>query len=108
MKFTIVSTVGIKEYKDSNGLTLSNYSNPFRESTTFSYSLPFEGRVTLTVYNIAGQKVKTVVNNKPETRGNYELGFGDTDIEAGIYFAILILESDEETVSSTIKLIKSR
>jgi hypothetical protein len=108
IKFTIVSTVGIEEYRDNNALTLSNYSNPFRESTTFRYSLPFEGRVTLSVYNLAGQLVKTVINNKPETRGTYSLGFGDANIEAGIYFAILTLESDQETVSSTIKLIKSR
>jgi len=54
--------VGIPTQPDSKLLTLSNYPNPFVESTTVLYQIPNDGKVTLELQKMLGQKVKTLVD----------------------------------------------
>ena len=49
---------------------LQNLPNPFNISTSIQYNIPQTGKVTLTVYNISGQKSKTLVN-QTKTPGTY-------------------------------------
>jgi hypothetical protein len=55
---------GIAEGKTPTPTSLvsSAYPNPFRGNTVISYSLPRAGRVSVTVYDVAGRPVKTLVN----------------------------------------------
>jgi PKD repeat protein len=108
VRFTITSAVGMEEQRVSNGLRLTSLGNPFQESIRLGYSLPFDGKVKLSIRNMAGQVVKTVVNNLAEQKGDYQLKMDDVSLDAGIYFATLELNSDQESVSCTIKLVKSR
>jgi hypothetical protein len=62
-----------------------NYPNPFNPSTTISYNLPGEGFVTLKIYNLLGQLVKTLVNEH-QPPGNYKLKFDAGNLSSGIYF----------------------
>jgi len=66
--------------------TLSqNYPNPFNPGTAIEFSLPVNSNVTLTIYNLLGQVVTTLVNeDKPA--GAYSVEFNATNLPSGIYF----------------------
>ncbi len=69
-----------------------NYPNPFNPTTTISYSLPeiknaeTSHTVSLEIFNILGQKVATLVNNKEQSPANYSVQFNAANLPSGIYF----------------------
>ena len=68
-----------------------NYPNPFNPSTTIKYDLPKETRVKLEIYDILGQRIKTLINNEQQTAGFYQLQWnGKNDfgvpVATGVYF----------------------
>lgn len=66
-------------------IDIDNYPNPFNPTTTFRYGLPKPSDVTLTVYNLLGQKVATLVE-KYQNAGYYVVQWDATDLASGIYF----------------------
>ncbi|WP_158267555.1 T9SS type A sorting domain-containing protein [Adhaeribacter arboris] len=67
-----------------NKLSATVYPNPFEKNTTIVYSLPEKAAVTLVVYNLQGQKVKTIVN-KIEAAGTYTVALNATNLPKGVY-----------------------
>jgi len=67
------------EYKVSQ-----NYPNPFNPTTTIHYELPFEGIVTLKVYDVLGNEVTTLVNERKE-EGRYQITFDASALSSGVY-----------------------
>ncbi len=61
-----------------------NYPNPFNALTLIKYALPHANHVTLKVYNILGEEIKTLVNQF-QTQGNYDIAFDATQLTSGIY-----------------------
>ncbi|GIK59305.1 MAG: hypothetical protein BroJett017_01950 [Ignavibacteriota bacterium] len=61
-----------------------NYPNPFNPSTTIKYSLSEDGFVKLSVYNLLGEEVTTLVNNEQKA-GRYEVNFDASKLASGIY-----------------------
>jgi hypothetical protein len=61
-----------------------NYPNPFNPSTTIKYSISENGFVKLSVYNLLGEEVTTLVNNEQKA-GRYEVNFNAKELSSGIY-----------------------
>jgi hypothetical protein len=84
-------------------LDLTNYPNPFNSSTTIQYSIPVAGKVTINLYNLLGQKQKTLLSeNQPS--GEYSLRLESTDLNSSTY--ICTLESSGEKISKKILYLK--
>jgi hypothetical protein len=90
-----------------NALTLSNYPNPFARNTMLVYSLPMDGRVTLTIRNLEGQIVKTIVS-RMDTKGDYSMNINTSDLISGVYLATLSLRTNGNELLRTIRLLKVR
>jgi hypothetical protein len=77
--------------EETGGLALGqNRPNPFGRSTAITYQLPAAGIVRLAVYNVAGQKVRTLVDG-PQERGWHTVRWDGSDeqgaaVSAGIYY----------------------
>lgn len=69
-----------------NGFILyQNYPNPFNNSTIITYSIPFESYVKIYVYNILGQVINTLFENRQKA-GNYSIIINLDGFSSGIYF----------------------
>ena len=68
-----------------------NYPNPFNPITKLDYNLPLRSKVNISIYNVLGQEIKTLVNGVKEYGyhsvtwdGRNDLG---KDMSSGVYFA---------------------
>jgi len=61
-----------------------NYPNPFNPSTVISWQLSVGSNVELSIYNILGQKIKTLLN-KPMPAGYHEVEFNGENLSSGVY-----------------------
>jgi C1A family cysteine protease len=66
-----------------------NYPNPFNPTTAISYQLPALSQVDVSVYNLLGQKVATLVSEK-QAAGSYSVVWDATGFSAGVYFCRLV------------------
>ena len=62
-----------------------NYPNPFNPGTTITYSLPTQTTVSLTVYDLLGRDVATLVQDE-KPAGTYSVYFDASHLSSGIYF----------------------
>lgn len=80
-----------------------NYPNPFNPSTTITYAVPKTSKVLLTVYDMLGKEIATLVNQiKPA--GEYNVTFNGADLASGVYF--YKLETDAQVFTNKMMLIK--
>ncbi|NWG26913.1 MAG: T9SS type A sorting domain-containing protein, partial [Ignavibacteriaceae bacterium] len=62
-----------------------NYPNPFNPTTTIRFEIPEDSRVTLKIFNILGEEVKTLVEEYREA-GKHSVQFNANNLSSGIYF----------------------
>lgn len=62
-----------------------NYPNPFNPTTKIKYSVPSESFTTLKVYDVLGNEVASLVNERRQA-GSYEVEYNAANLASGIYF----------------------
>ncbi|MCG8608049.1 T9SS type A sorting domain-containing protein, partial [bacterium] len=85
-----------------------NFPNPFNPSTVINYTVPQTAPIRLRVYNVLGQKIRTLLDGVKE-RGTHTIqwdGLNDSgqQVAVGIYF--FRLETDDLTLSRKMLLVK--
>ena len=70
---------------------LQNFPNPFNPETTIGYELAESADVTLQIYNVVGQVVRTLIVAEPQSAGRYQIRWDGMDdrgvsVSSGVYF----------------------
>jgi hypothetical protein len=82
---------------------MQNYPNPFNPTTEIGFRLPENSAVTLSVYDVLGRDVATLVNERLQA-GNYARTFDATTLASGVY----VYRLQAGKLSSTRKLIVTK
>jgi hypothetical protein len=95
LRFNRTAATGVNgnETVPSGFILRQNYPNPFNPETSIQYSTPRLSKVSLVIYNSAGEAVRTLVNTT-QLAGNYTLSWNGQDdygmqLPSGVYFYIL-------------------
>ncbi|HFE63560.1 MAG TPA: hypothetical protein ENK14_03985, partial [Caldithrix sp.] len=103
---SIVNATPLGKLVPSNIVLFSNYPNPFNPSTKLRYRIPQSSQklvpVDVSVYNVLGQRIKTLFKGNVEA-GNHELVWNGTSdngitVPGGIYYAVLRSEGVNRVV----------
>ena len=97
-----------KEPKPEALPIITTWPNPFNPSTTISFTLPESGHTTLTVFNLAGQTVRTLAD-EPMTAGNHTVVWDGHDdagnnVAVGVY--VTKLEAGGAVATGKMVLVK--
>lgn len=89
---------GINNKQEDEGTPISyelkqNYPNPFNPSTTIEFSLPYQSNVSIIIYDILGQRTRTLLS-EVRSAGNYYVKWqGDNEfgskVGSGVYFYVI-------------------
>ena len=87
---------------------LQNYPNPFNPATNISFTLPADSRVTLSVFNILGELVETLIN-KELTAGRHNVVFDASKYVSGVFiYKLNSFQNNGSNYSSVKKMIVTK
>jgi len=89
-----------------------NYPNPFNSQTIISYSLEREARVSLLIYSISGQRVRSLAEGESQEAGEHSYIWDGVDsnggpVSTGIYFYELHVDDPAKTTAGSYKESKA-
>ena len=101
--FEYSDIVNVKVDNIPNEFSLSqNYPNPFNPSTNINFSLPVNSKVTINVFNVLGQKVKTLINGSLAA-GENNISFDASEFNSGVYLCRIDAEGIDGSKFSSVK-----
>ncbi|QOJ28861.1 MAG: T9SS type A sorting domain-containing protein [Ignavibacteriales bacterium] len=96
--------VGVKDAIPTQFYVDQNYPNPFNPSTTIKFGLPTAEVVDLRIYNMLGQEVAVLANNRYYEAGSHSAVFDATRLASGTY--IYRLQAGKSVVTKKMQLLK--
>ncbi len=104
--FDVITSVNENDDYQIKGFELrQNYPNPFNPTTKIGYFLKSSSIVKFIVYNSLGQEVSVLINKKQHA-GFYEISFDASDLPSGVYYYQLTLSNNELGFNKTFKQTK--
>lgn len=104
---TIEDQVDINKYKDKNGVDnfklISNYTNPYTLSTTLLFSLSKPATVSLSVYNLNGKLVKSLLHSTYKNPGSHTFTWNAKQVGSGIYFYKITVNNHTSIIKGMVK-----
>ena len=94
--FEYSDVVNVEIINPLNFKLFQNYPNPFNPSTTINFQIQEAGQVTLKVYDVIGNEITTLINEKKDT-GNYSVKYDASSLSSGTYIYQLRMGSFVET-----------
>jgi hypothetical protein len=82
----VTSVAGGRESVPTDFALFEAYPNPFNPSTIIGYHLPVAADVRLSVYDILGREVRTLVSER-QPAGRYNVVFDASGLSSGVYIA---------------------
>ncbi len=108
MAIDIAFTLDSDDMPHATALSLSNYPNPFNPETTIRFDIPDHAQTTLSIYNIKGQRVKTLLDQPMDTGEHHAVWNGtdnlDKPVSSGVY--LYRLQSGDHVVTKRMLLMK--
>jgi hypothetical protein len=84
----ITKAEDVKNKVPEDFILYQNYPNPFNPTTKIELAIPHPGFITLKVYDVLGNEIKTLVNEEKPS-GRYNIKFDGSNLASGIYFYVL-------------------
>ena len=93
------SVTGIDEIEQSS---LTIYPNPVSGQATLTYSIPSSNEVSITILNLLGQQVKTLMSSPDLKAGTYHITIDASSFNPGIYYCKLNVNNQKAVVKKLI------
>jgi len=90
------------DFESDTTLGIQNYPNPFTKTTTIEYSLAQESPVSLKIFNLKGQLVKTIDNNL-QRAGKHKVVVDLSNMNTGIYIYVIKTKNTSATKRMILK-----
>jgi hypothetical protein len=108
------SSAGVLE-KDKKVLPFRIYpsQNPIKNKIEITFEIPIPGMVSISMYNITGEKIKSLIENKYYNSGIYKESWGtknnfNNNIKTGVFFCLCKLKTEEQVLKRIEKVILIR
>lgn len=101
----IITSISADEKKviPLENFLFQNYPNPFNSNTIINYQIDNDIRVKISVYNILGEKIETLIDEY-KNAGIYSLSFNANDLPSGIY--IYTMETNNTVLTKKLTILK--
>lgn len=92
----------------NSNIDLTNFPNPFNPSTTITFSIPYDSNIELSIFNLKGEKIRTLARNK-YTKGSHSINWNGDDefgksVASGIYYYKLNVNGKNKAVKKCLLL----
>lgn len=101
----LIGITPISSSVPSNYSLEQNYPNPFNPLTRFKIGIPVESQVQITVYDMIGREIETLVNSELPP-GSYSIEWNGTKYSSGIYFYRITAQATMDNLGLTFNDVK--